>query len=179
MSRIGRRAIDVPTGVEVDLGNAGTVAVKGPKGALSLTVPEPIVIEREATQLIVKRPNDERIAKERHGLTRTLVANMITGVTEGYSIPMEILGTGYRVQLKGSSLEFSLGYSHPVLIKAPDGVAFRVLKPTEFVVEGIDKQLVGEVASKIRKLRKDDPYKNKGLRYLGETILRKAGKAGK
>ncbi len=179
MSRIGRRPIEVPTGVEVTLGEGGSVAVKGPKGQLSWSIPVPITVERRDAELVVERPNDERVAKERHGLARTLVANMITGVTQGYSIPMEIFGTGYRVQLSGSSLEFNLGYSHPVLVRAPDGVSFRVLRPTEFVVEGIDKQLVGKVAGEIRRLRKTDPYKGKGIRYKGEVILRKAGKAGK
>jgi large subunit ribosomal protein L6 len=179
MSRIGRRPIEVPAGVEVTLGAGGSVAVKGPKGQLSWDVPSPITVERRDAELLVQRPNDERIAKARHGLSRTLVANMVTGVTQGYTTVMEIFGTGYRVQLTGSTLEFNLGYSHPVLVQAPEGVSFRVLRPTEFVVEGIDKQLVGETAAKIRKLRKSDPYKGKGIRYKGEVILRKAGKAGK
>jgi large subunit ribosomal protein L6 len=179
MSRIGKRPIAVPVGVEVSLGDGGSVAVKGPKGSLTWNVPEPISIERVEGELIVNRPNDERIAKERHGLSRTLVANMITGVTEGYSITMEIHGTGYRVALKGSDLEFSLGYSHPVFIKAEENISFQVLKPTQFVVTGIDKQRVGEIASRIRKLRKNDPYKGKGIRYEGEVILRKDGKSGK
>ncbi len=179
MSRIGRRPIEVPAGVEVTLGESGSVAVKGPKGQLSWNVPAPITVERRDAELLVARPNDERVAKERHGLSRTLVANMITGVTQGYSITMEIFGTGYRVQLNGAALEFSLGYSHPVLVQAPAGVSFRVVKPTEFVVEGIDKQLVGKVAAEIRRLRKPDPYKGKGVRYQGEVIVRKAGKAGK
>ncbi|MGH3428436.1 MAG: 50S ribosomal protein L6 [Mycobacteriales bacterium] len=179
MSRIGKRPIAVPAGVEVELGDGGSVAVKGPKGSLAWNVPEPISIERVEGELIVNRPNDERVAKERHWLSRTLVANMITGVTEGYSITMEIHGTGYRVALKGADLEFSLGYSHPVLIKAEENVSFQVLKPTQFVVNGIDKQRVGEIASRIRKLRKNDPYKGKGIRYEGEVILRKDGKSGK
>ncbi|MGH3546516.1 MAG: 50S ribosomal protein L6 [Mycobacteriales bacterium] len=179
MSRIGRRPIELPAGVEVSLGEGGSVAVKGPKGQLSWNVPSPITVGREGTTLVLERPNDERVAKERHGLSRTLVDNMITGVTTGYSITMEIFGTGYRVQLKGSVLEFALGYSHPVVIAAPEGISFRVVKPTEFVIEGIDKQRVGEIAGKIRRLRKADPYKGKGIRYQGEVIARKAGKAGK
>ena len=179
MSRIGRLPIPVPAGVEVSI-DGRDVTVKGPKGTLSHTIVAPIQIEKaEDGTLQVTRPNDERAAKERHGLTRTLVNNMIVGVTAGYSKTLEISGVGYRVLAKGSDLEFALGYSHPITITAPEGISFRVEAPTRFVVEGIDKQQVGEVAAKIRKLRKPDPYKAKGVRYQGEVIRRKVGKAGK
>ena len=179
MSRIGRLPIPVPTGVDVDI-DGSTVRVKGPKGELSHTLVAPITIARgEDGSLVVSRPDDERESRARHGLSRSLVANMVTGVTEGFSKSLEIVGTGYRVQAKGSDLEFALGYSHPVPVKAPDGITFQVASPTRLTVSGIDKQLVGEVAANIRKLRKPDPYKGKGVRYVGETIRRKAGKAGK
>jgi large subunit ribosomal protein L6 len=179
MSRIGRLPIPVPAGVEVSI-NGRDVTVKGPKGTLSHTIVAPIEIEKaEDGTLQVTRPNDERAAKERHGLTRTLVNNMIVGVTAGYSKTLEISGVGYRVQAKGSDLEFALGYSHPITVAAPEGISFRVEAPTRFVVSGIDKQQVGEVAANIRKLRKPDPYKAKGVRYQGEVIRRKVGKAGK
>lgn len=179
MSRIGRLPIPVPAGVDVSI-NGREVTVKGPKGTLSHTIVAPIEIERaEDGTLQVTRPNDERAAKERHGLTRTLVNNMIVGVTDGYSKTLEISGVGYRVQAKGSDLEFALGYSHPITVTAPEGITFRVEAPTRFVVSGIDKQKVGEVAANIRKLRKPDPYKAKGVRYQGEVIRRKVGKAGK
>ena len=179
MSRIGRLPIPVPAGVEVTI-DGRDVTVKGPKGTLSHTIVAPISIEKsEDGTLRVARPNDERLAKERHGLTRTLVNNMIIGVTAGYSKVMEISGVGYRVQAKGSDLEFALGYSHPITVAAPEGISFRVEAPTRFVVSGIDKQKVGEVAATIRKLRKPDPYKAKGVRYQGEVIRRKVGKAGK
>ena len=178
MSRIGRKTIPVPTGVDITI-NGQTVQVKGPKGQLSHTLAEPITIERAENELVVKRPNDERKAKELHGLSRTLVANMVVGVTDGYRKTLEIAGTGYRVTAKGKDLEFALGFSHPVLVPAPEGITFRVEAPTRFVVDGIDKQKVGEVAATIRKLRKPDPYKGKGVRYQGEVIKRKAGKAGK
>jgi large subunit ribosomal protein L6 len=179
MSRIGRLPIPVPAGVEVTI-SGRDVTVKGPKGTLSHTVVEPISIEKaEDGTLQVTRPNDERAAKERHGLTRTLVNNMIVGVTAGYSKTLEISGVGYRVQAKGSDLEFALGYSHPITVTPPEGISFAVEAPTRFVVSGIDKQKVGEVAANIRKLRKPDPYKAKGVRYQGEVIRRKVGKAGK
>jgi large subunit ribosomal protein L6 len=179
MSRIGRLPIPVPAGVEVSI-DGSDVTVKGPKGTLSHTIVTPIGIEKSEDGVIqVTRPNDERVAKERHGLTRTLVNNMIIGVTTGYSKTMEISGVGYRVAAKGSDLEFALGYSHPITITAPEGISFKVEAPTRFVVSGIDKQQVGEVAAKIRKLRKPDPYKAKGVRYQGEVIRRKVGKAGK
>jgi len=178
MSRIGRLPISVPSGVEITL-DGPQVTVKGPKGTLSHTVVEPITIEREGESLVVSRPDDQRDSRARHGLTRSLVANMVTGVTTGYSKTLEIVGVGYRVQARGSDLEFSLGYSHPVPVKAPEGIRFEVQAPTRFVVHGIDKQLVGEVAAKIRRLRKPDPYKGKGVRYQGEVIRRKVGKSGK
>ena len=178
MSRIGRLPITVPSGVKVEIAGQD-VAVTGPKGSLSLTVAEPIAISVDGDTVAVTRPNDERQNRALHGLTRTLVNNMIIGVTDGYTKNMEISGTGYRVIAKGNDLEFSLGYSHPVLVKAPDGISFKVESPTKFSVSGIDKQMVGEVAAKIRKIRKLDPYKGKGVRYADETIRRKAGKAGK
>jgi large subunit ribosomal protein L6 len=179
MSRIGRLPIPVPSGVDVTISGAD-VKVKGPKGELQHTIITPITAERaEDGTIVVKRPDDERESRARHGLSRTLIANMITGVTEGYTKSLEIVGTGYRVQAKGSDLEFALGYSHPVPIPAPDGITFAVQSPTKFTVSGIDKQKVGEVAANIRKLRKPDPYKGKGVRYAGEVIRRKAGKAGK
>jgi large subunit ribosomal protein L6 len=178
MSRIGKLPITVPSGVEVAL-DGRTVKVKGPKGELTHTVVEPITVEQDGTTLVVKRPDDERESRSLHGLSRTLIANMVVGVTAGYSKTLEIVGTGYRVQAQGSNLVFALGFSHPVPVNAPDGITFRVETPTRFVVEGIDKQKVGEVAANIRKLRKPDPYKGKGVRYQGEVIRRKAGKTGK
>jgi len=179
MSRIGRLPIPVPSGVEVTISGAH-VTVKGPKGTLSHTLAEPITIAKQDDgTLLVTRPNDERLPKALHGLSRTLVANMVQGVTEGYTKSMEIVGVGYRVVPKGSDLEFALGFSHPVIIPAPEGISFAVESPTKFSVSGIDKQQVGEISANIRKLRKPDPYKGKGIRYLGETIRRKQGKAGK
>jgi large subunit ribosomal protein L6 len=179
MSRIGRLPIPVPAGVEVSI-DGSDVTVKGPKGTLSHTVVTPISVERaEDGTLQVTRPNDERAAKERHGLTRTLINNMIVGVTTGYTKVLEISGVGYRVTPKGSNLEFALGFSHPIVVEPPEGISFTVEAPTRFVVSGIDKQLVGETAANIRKLRKPDPYKAKGVKYQGEVIRRKVGKAGK
>lgn len=178
MSRIGRMPIPVPAGVEVDI-KGSEVTVKGPKGTLSHTVVEPIEVTREDGYLRVTRPDDERRNRQLHGLTRTLVANMVTGVTDGYQKTLEIQGVGYRVQARGSALEFSLGFSHPVLVEAPEGISFQVETPTRLHVQGIDKQKVGEVAANIRKLRKPDPYKGKGVRYQGEVVRRKVGKAGK
>jgi large subunit ribosomal protein L6 len=178
MSRIGRKSIPVPAGVDVTI-SGQTVKVKGPKGELSHTVSEPITVAQDSGELHVNRPNDERKAKELHGLSRTLVANMIIGVTEGYKKTLEINGTGYRVTAKGKDLEFALGFSHPVLVPAPAGITFSVERPTQFTVAGIDKQLVGEVAANIRKIRPPEPYKGKGVKYQGEIIRRKAGKAGK
>ncbi|OFE16931.1 50S ribosomal protein L6 [Humibacillus sp. DSM 29435] len=178
MSRIGRLPVSIPSGVDINV-NGQAVTVKGPKGELALMVPEPITVARAEATLEVSRPNDERDSRSLHGLTRSLINNMVLGVTEGYEKKMEIHGTGYRVAVKGSTLEFSLGFSHPVVIEAPAGINFAVENPTRFSVQGIDKQLVGEVAANIRKLRKPDPYKGKGVRYAGEQIRRKVGKAGK
>jgi large subunit ribosomal protein L6 len=178
MSRIGKLPIPVPSGVAVDI-DGQTITVKGPKGSLSHVVAEPITVAQEDGTLNVLRPNDERQSKALHGLSRTLIANMVTGVTSGYIKNLEIVGTGYRVAAKGSDLEFALGFSHPVVVTAPEGISFKVETPTKFSVEGIDKQKVGEVAANIRKLRKPDPYKGKGVRYQGEVIRRKAGKTGK
>jgi large subunit ribosomal protein L6 len=155
------------------------VSVKGPKGALNVNIAEPISVVKEDGVIRVNRPNDEGRNRALHGLSRTLIYNMVTGVTQGYSKTLEIVGVGYRVQARGQNLEFSLGFSHPVLVTPPEGINFRVEAPTRFVVEGIDKQLVGETAARIRKLRKPDPYKAKGVRYQGEVIRRKVGKAGK
>lgn len=179
MSRIGRLPITVPAGVQVDI-SGNVVTVKGPKGQLTHTVAEPIQVSKaEDGTLAVTRPNDERLSKQLHGLTRTLVANMVKGVTDGYTKTLEITGTGYRVQAKGQGLEFALGYSHPIVIDAIEGISFQVETPTKLHVSGIDKQKVGEVSAKLRKLRKPDPYKGKGVRYSDEVIRRKAGKAGK
>jgi len=179
MSRIGRKPIPVPNGVDIKLEGA-TVTVNGPKGQLSHTIAEPIRAEKgDDGQLYVSRPDDERRSKELHGLSRTLIANMVVGVTEGYRKSLEIAGTGYRVTARGTDLEFALGFSHPVLVKAPAGITFTVERPTLFHVAGIDKQLVGEVAANIRKIRPPEPYKGKGVKYQGEVIRRKAGKAGK
>jgi large subunit ribosomal protein L6 len=179
MSRIGRLPIPVPA--EVDVAITGQdVTVKGPKGQLALTVVSPIQVARaEDGTLAITRPNDERANRSLHGLTRTLIANMVTGVTAGYSKSLEIVGVGYRVQPKGAGLEFALGYSHPIQVDAPEGIAFSVESPTKLTVSGIDKQQVGEVAANIRKLRKPEPYKGKGIRYAGEVVRRKVGKAGK
>ncbi|MEV7646551.1 50S ribosomal protein L6 [Arthrobacter sp. NPDC089319] len=178
MSRIGRLPITVPAGVEVKV-DGNVVSVKGAKGELSHTLASPITVSLEESTLTVARPNDERESRSLHGLTRTLINNMIVGVTEGYKKDLEIVGTGYRVQAKGSNLEFALGFSHPVIVNAPDGITFAVEGPTKLSVSGINKQQVGEVAANIRKLRKPDPYKGKGVRYAGEQIRRKVGKAGK
>jgi large subunit ribosomal protein L6 len=178
MSRIGRLPVAVPSGVDVTI-DGQSVTVKGPKGELAHLVAEPITVEQGETGLEVKRPNDERQSRALHGLTRSLINNMVLGVTEGYEKKLEIHGTGYRVANKGGTLEFALGYSHPISVEAPEGISFAVESPTRFSVQGIDKQLVGEVAANIRKLRKPDPYKGKGVRYAGEQIRRKVGKAGK
>jgi large subunit ribosomal protein L6 len=170
--------VPIPGGVDVTI-NGREVTVTGPKGKLSLEVAEPIEVSQRDGVITVTRPNDEGNVRALHGLSRSLVANMVTGVTEGYRKTLEIVGVGYRVQAKGPSLEFSLGFSHPVTVSPPEGITLRVETPTRLVVEGIDKQQVGEVAANIRKLRKPDPYKGKGLRYSGEHIRRKVGKAGK
>ena len=179
MSRIGRLPIPVPSGVDVAIAGQD-VKVKGPKGELALTVVSPILVEKaDDGTLAVTRPNDERANRSLHGLTRTLIANMVTGVTAGYSKNLEIVGVGYRVQPKGAGLEFALGYSHSIQVDAPAGISFTVESPTKLTVSGIDKQQVGEVAANIRKLRKPEPYKGKGIRYAGEAVRRKVGKAGK
>ena len=179
MSRIGRVPVPVPTGVDVDI-NGAVVTVKGPKGTLTHTIAAPIEVARdEAGALVVTRPDDERASRSLHGLTRTLLANLVIGVTEGYVKKLEIVGTGYRVTAKGSDLEFALGFSHPVTVNPPEGITFVVEAPTRFSVQGIDKQQVGEVAANIRKIRKPEPYKGKGVRYAGENVRRKVGKAGK
>lgn len=180
MSRIGKLPITVPAGVEIKL-EGQDVEIKGPKGTLNLTVAEPIKVgKNDAGEIEVTRPDDERESRSLHGLTRTLVNNMVIGVTQGYEKKLEIVGVGYRVISKGpQQLEFNLGFSHPVIIDAPAGVTFTVEKPTAFSVQGIDKQVVGEVAANIRKLRKPEPYKGKGVRYAGEHVRRKVGKAGK
>ena len=178
MSRIGRSPIPVPGGVDVQI-DGRKITVRGPKGELSHTVVEPIEIHLDDGTLTVTRPNDQNSVRALHGLTRALLNNMVVGVTDGYRKTLEIVGVGYRVQAKGKDLEFSLGYSHPILVEAPDGITFNVERPTVFSVEGIDKQKVGEIAANIRKLRKPDPYKGKGVRYQGEQIRRKVGKAGK
>jgi large subunit ribosomal protein L6 len=179
MSRIGKVPVPVPAGVDVTI-TGSLVTVKGPKGTLSHDVASPIMISRaDDGSVVVTRPDDERLSRSLHGLTRTLIANLVTGVTEGYQKKLEIVGTGYRVAAKGQTLEFALGFSHPVVVTPPDGIAFSVETPTKFTVSGIDKQQVGEVAANIRKIRKPEPYKGKGVRYAGEQVRRKVGKAGK
>jgi large subunit ribosomal protein L6 len=179
MSRIGKLPVTVPAGVDVTI-DGQTVTVKGPKGTLSHTVVEPIKVERdEDGAIVVKRPDDERRNKAYHGLTRSLVNNLVVGVTQGFEKKLEIVGVGYRVALKGSNLEFALGFSHPVVVEPPEGITFAVESPTRFSVSGIDKQLVGETAANIRKIRKPEPYKGKGVRYAGENVRRKVGKTGK
>jgi large subunit ribosomal protein L6 len=180
MSRIGKMPIAIPSGVDVAI-EGQTVTVKGPKGTLSHTVREPITVAKgDDGALEVRRPDDERESRSLHGLSRTLINNMVIGVTDGYEKRLEIVGVGYRVVSKGpTQLEFALGYSHSITFDAPDGVTFAVETPTRFAVQGIDKQAVGEVAANIRKLRKPEPYKGKGIRYAGEQIRRKVGKAGK
>ncbi len=178
MSRIGRLPIEIPSGVDVTV-SGSAVTVKGPKGELALTVASPIEVKIEDGQLLVTRPDDERESRSLHGLTRTLIANQIIGVTTGYSKGLEIVGTGYRVQAKGTSLEFALGFSHSITVDPPAGISFAVEGNNKLTVHGIDKQAVGEVAANIRKLRKPEPYKGKGVRYAGEVVRRKAGKSGK
>ena len=178
MSRIGRMPIAVPSGVEISI-TGQNVAVKGPKGSLAIAVPAPIQVSQADGVITVARPNEERVTRSLHGLSRTLVANMVEGVTNGYSLTINIVGVGYRVAEKGKDLEFQLGYSHPIHFPAPEGITYKVESPTKLIISGIDKQLVGETAAKVKKLRKADPYKGKGLRLEGEVIRRKAGKAGK
>jgi len=178
MSRIGRMPIDVPAGVTVSI-DGQHVTVKGPKGELALTVAEPIQVALEENQVVVTRPNEERLSRSLHGLTRTLINNNIIGVTQGYEKKLEVVGTGYRVAAKGQSLELSLGFSHSVTVDPPEGISFAVEGNDKITVIGIDKQAVGETAANIRKLRKPEPYQGKGVRYSGEQVRRKAGKAGK
>lgn len=178
MSRVGLAPIAVPSGVEVKI-DGQNVSVKGPKGTLEVDVPEPISIVQEEGELRVSRPDNHRKNRSLHGLARSLVNNCVVGVTEGYEIKMEIHGVGYRVQQKGKDLEFSLGYSHSVPVKADEGITFAVDGNTKFSISGIDKQQVGQVAANIRRLRKHDPYKGKGIRYVGEQVRRKVGKTGK
>ena len=179
MSRIGRAPITLPSNVTVEI-TAETVTVKGPKGTLERTIPAPITITQDGDTLTVERPNDERQSRALHGLTRTLVSNMVVGVTDGFTKELEIVGVGYRAQAKGpSALELALGFSHTVNFDAPEGVTFEVPSPTKIVVQGTDKEKVGQVAANIRKIRKPEPYKGKGVRYAGERVLRKAGKAAK
>ncbi|MEP9414629.1 50S ribosomal protein L6 [Gordonia sp. VNQ95] len=178
MSRIGKNPIQIPAGVTVAI-DGQTVTVKGPKGELSHNVTAPIAVAQEDGAIVVTRPNDERRNRALHGLNRSLVSNLVEGVTQGYTTKMEIFGVGYRVQAKGRDLEFALGYSHPVPIEAPEGITFAVESPTKFSVSGIDKQQVGQISANIRRLRRPDPYKGKGIRYEGEQIRRKVGKTGK
>jgi len=178
MSRIGRLPISIPAGVDVKI-DGQAVSVKGPKGELALVVKSPIEAKLEEGTVVVTRPDDERESRALHGLTRTRIANQIIGVTQGYSKGLEVVGTGYRVAAKGSDLEFALGYSHPITVNPPAGISFAVEGNNKVTVNGIDKQLVGEVAANIRKLRKPEPYKGKGVRYAGEIVRRKAGKSGK
>lgn len=178
MSRIGKLPITVPGGVDVKI-EGQKVTVKGSKGELALVVAEPIRVALEDGQVLVTRPDDERESRALHGLTRTLINNNIIGVTEGYSKQLEVVGTGYRVQQKGTGLELALGFSHPVNVDAPEGISLAVEGNTKITVSGISKQAVGEAAANIRKLKKPEPYKGKGIRYAGENVRRKAGKAGK
>jgi large subunit ribosomal protein L6 len=178
MSRIGRLPITVPGAVTVTI-EGQNVSVKGPKGELSLVVAEPIAVALEENQVLVTRPDDERDSRSLHGLTRTLINTQIVGVTQGYTKGLEIVGTGYRVAQKGSGVEFALGFSHPVTVEPPVGISLTVEGNNKLTVSGIDKQTVGEVAANIRKIRKPEPYKGKGIRYAGEVVRRKAGKAGK
>jgi large subunit ribosomal protein L6 len=179
MSRIGRSPIPVPAGVEITLGDQ-RVTVKGPKGTLARPVPGEITVRQEDSTLLVERPNDERVNRALHGLTRSLVNNMVLGVTNGFNKDLEIVGVGYRAIARGTNqIELALGFSHPVIVDAPDGVTFEVPVPTRITVRGIDKELVGQVAANIRKIRKPEPYKGKGVRYAGERVIRKAGKAAK
>ncbi|GAA4749804.1 50S ribosomal protein L6 [Amnibacterium soli] len=178
MSRIGRLPIEIPAGVDVTI-DGPTVSVKGPRGSMSHTIPAPLTAALEDGKVIVARPDDERRSKSLHGLTRTLIANQIVGVTQGYTKGLEVVGTGYRVQARGASIEFALGFSHPVLVDPPEGITFTVEGNNRLTVSGNDKQAVGEVAANIRKIRKPEPYKGKGVRYAGENVRRKAGKSGK
>ena len=178
MSRIGKAPINIPNGVEVSIAGR-TVTVKGPKGTLSRDIPGDIVVRKEDNTLLVERPNDERTNRSLHGLSRTLVNNMVVGVTEGFAKELEIVGVGYRAEAQGQNLRLALGFSHPVIVPAPEGISFEIPAQTRVIVKGIDKELVGQVAANIRSIRKPEPYKGKGVRYADERVLRKAGKTGK
>jgi len=178
MSRIGKKPITIPSGVEINV-SGQNISVKGPKGSLSFAVAEPITVSKSDSELTIVRPDDSRTARSLHGMSRTMIANMIDGVTKGYEKTINIIGVGYKVGEKGKDLEFALGYSHSILFPAPEGITFKVESPTRFHVNGIDKQLVGETVAKIQKLRKSDPYKGKGLHLDGAKIRRKQGKTGK
>ncbi|MFM8625922.1 MAG: 50S ribosomal protein L6 [Actinomycetota bacterium] len=178
MSRIGRSPISIPSGVDVSIAG-NTVTVKGPKGTLTREIPEGISVRKDDATVLVERPNDERQSRSLHGLSRTLVNNMVVGVTDGFAKELEIVGVGYRAETQGQNLRLALGFSHPVIVPAPDGITFEVPAQTRVIVKGIDKELVGQVAADIRSIRKPEPYKGKGVRYLNERVLRKAGKTGK
>jgi large subunit ribosomal protein L6 len=179
MSRIGKQPIEIPSGVEVAVGDGNVVTVKGPRGELSQTMHANMRIVVADGEVRVERPDDQGFNRGLHGLTRSLVANMVEGVTKGYEKRLEIVGVGYRAAMKGKDIEVQAGYSHPVLVNVPDGIEFEVPAPTQIVVRGNDKQAVGEIAAKIRKIRKPEPYKGKGIRYEGEYVRKKAGKAAK
>jgi large subunit ribosomal protein L6 len=179
MSRIGKQPIEIPAGVEVAVGENNLVSVKGPRGSLTQTMHPDMRIVVDAERVLVERPDDEALHRSLHGLTRSLVANMVAGVTNGFEKQLQIVGVGYRAAMKGKDLEVQAGYSHPVLVPVPDGIEFEVPTPTQIVVRGNDKQAVGEIAAKIRKIRKPEPYKGKGIRYEGEYVRKKAGKAAK
>ncbi|MFM2070645.1 MAG: ribosomal protein [Actinomycetota bacterium] len=179
MSRIGKAPITVPGGVDISIAD-GAVTVKGPKGTLSRTIPGAITVRHDAALLLVERPDDERQSRSLHGLTRTLVSNMVVGVTDGFTKELEIIGVGYRAEAQSpTTLRMALGFSHPVIVNAPEGISFECPTQTRVIVKGIDKEVVGQVAANIRSIRKPEPYKGKGVRYLGEKVLRKAGKTGK
>ena len=178
MSRIGKATITVPAGVDVTVA-AGRITVKGPKGELARVIPGNIIISQEGDTLTCERPNDENKTKAMHGLTRSLVNNMVIGVTEGFTKELQIVGVGYRAEAQGKDIRLSLGFSHTVDVKAPEGITFDIPAQTQVIVKGIDKEVVGQVAANIRSIRKPEPYKGKGVRYVGERVVRKAGKAGK
>ncbi len=180
MSRIGKVPVEVPQGVSVEILGSNDIKVSGPKGTLSRVLPGEISVRQQESVLVIERPNDERLSKSLHGLSRTLVSNMVAGVTSGFTKELEIIGVGYRCIAKGpGELELSLGFSHTVKVVAPEGITFEVPTPTRIIIRGIDKEIVGQVAANIRKIRKPEPYKGKGVRYLGEKVQRKAGKTGK